>query len=111
MGGTSAPAGEMGMRRFGVAVLAVAMAAAGAAQAKVVRIEVESRAPIAGGYELIAGRFYGELDPKDPKNAIITDLKLAPKNGRGMVEYSATFQLAKPVDMTRASGFLFYNVP
>ena len=28
-----------------------------------------------------------------------------------MVEYSATFQLAKPVDMTKASGFLFYNVP
>jgi hypothetical protein len=28
-----------------------------------------------------------------------------------MVEYSATFQLAKPVDMAKASGFLFYNVP
>ena len=41
------------------------------------RIEVASRAPIAGSfgaagaYELISGKFYGELDPKDAKNAII----------------------------------------
>jgi hypothetical protein len=104
------------MKHFGWAVLAAGMLAT-SAQAKVVRIEVESRAPMpgafgrAGTYELLTGRFFGELDPKDPKNAIITDLKLAPKNARGMVEYSATFQLAKPVDMAKASGFLFYNVP
>jgi hypothetical protein len=104
-------------RYWGAAVCAAALLAAPAARAKVVRIEVETRSPIAGAfgaagaYELISGRFFGELDPKDPKNAIITDLALAPRNARGLVEYSATFQLAKPVDMTRASGFLFYNVP
>jgi hypothetical protein len=104
------------MKGFAWAVLAVGMLAT-SAQAKVVRIEVESRAPMpgtfgqAGAYELLTGRFFGELDPKDPKNAVITDLKLALKNARGMVEYSATFQLAKPLDMAKASGFLFYNVP
>jgi hypothetical protein len=96
---------------FGAASVAALLFVAGAAQAKVVRIEVESRAPIAGGYELITGRFYGELDPKDAKYAIITDLSRAAKNARGLVEYSATFQIAKPVDMAKASGFLFYNVP
>jgi hypothetical protein len=103
-------------RSIATAVLGLTVLAS-AAQAKVVRLEVASRQPIpgsfgaAGAFELISGRFYGEVDPKDPKNAIITDLKLAPRNSRGMVEYSATFQLAKPVDMAKASGVLFYNVP
>jgi len=65
----------------------------------------------AGRYERLTGHAYGELDPKDPLNAIITDLQLAPRNARGMVEYSATFLLAKPVDMAHASGVLLYEVP
>ena len=31
---------------------------------------------------------YGEVDPKDPLNAVITDIELAPRNSRGNVEYS-----------------------
>ena len=46
------------------------------------------------------------LDPKDPHNAIITDIGLAPKNAKGMVEYSATFQLVNPIDMSKASGLV-----
>src|SRR5665811_569646 len=65
----------------------------------------------AGQYETLSGRFYGELDPKDPRNAIITDIQLAPRNARGMVEYSATFAISKPVDMSHSSGVLFYSVP
>ncbi len=95
----------------------LALAAPLAAQAKVTKVEITSRALMAGTfgaagrYELITGRFFGEVDPKDPRNAIITDLKLAPRNARGLVEYSATFQIAKPVDMGAASGFLLYDVP
>src|SRR5438034_1074974 len=40
----------------------------------------------AGPYEHIFGLIHGELDPNDPKNAIITDIKLAPRNARGKVE-------------------------
>ena len=88
--------------------------------ARVTRITVERReSPAygtrsfgkAGQYETLAGRFYGELDPKDPRNAIINDIQLAPRNARGMVEYSATFMLAKPIDISRASGVLYYLVP
>src|SRR3984957_20274630 len=64
-----------------------------------------------GRYERLSGRAYGELDPKDPLNSIITDIQLAPRNARGMVESSATFLLVKPVDMTRASGLMLYEVP
>lgn len=87
------------------------------AEARVTRLEITGRAPLAGdygaagAYELITGRVYGEVDPGDRRNRIITDLTLAPRNARGRVEYSATFALSKPVDMRRASGVLFYDVP
>jgi Alpha/beta hydrolase domain len=64
----------------------------------------------AGPYEKVEGTAYGELDPKDRRNAIIQDIQLAPRNSRGMVEYSVTFMLIKPVDMAKASGVLFYEV-
>ncbi len=84
---------------------------AGHAQAKVTRLEIESRTPVSGGYELLSGHVFGEVDPKAKGNAIITDLGLAPRNARGMVEYSATFAIAKPVDMGKATGVLLYDVP
>src|SRR5437868_13796985 len=34
----------------------------------------------AGAYETLAGRAFGELDPNDPHNSIITDINLAPRN-------------------------------
>src|ERR1700674_2904596 len=88
--------------------------------ARVVRIVVEQRESpafrgqsfgAAGQYETLSGRFYGELDPKDPHNSIITDIQFAPRNAHGMVEYSATFALSKPMDMSKSSAVLFYSVP
>jgi hypothetical protein len=64
-----------------------------------------------GQYEVLSGHFFGELDPKDPHNSIITDIQFAPRNARGMVEYSATFALSKPLDMSKCSGMLYYAVP
>lgn len=65
----------------------------------------------AGAYEKLTGTLAGEVDPKDPKNAVIQDLALAPVNARGMVEYQADFVLLKPKDMARASGVLRYDAP
>ena len=53
---------------------------------------------------------HGEVDPRDPHNRIIQDLDLAPRNARGQVEYVATFALARPIDPTKASGVLIYQV-
>ncbi len=64
----------------------------------------------AGTYETLRGRFYGELDPKDPHNAIITDLQFAPKNSHGMVEYSGTFAISMPVDAAKSNHVLLYSV-
>ena len=65
----------------------------------------------ADGYQKLTGHAYGELDPRLPLNAIITDLQFAPRNARGMVEYVATFTIIKPADMAKASGVLLYFVP
>lgn len=64
----------------------------------------------AGQYEQIAGRAFGELDPRDPLNAIIQDLALG-KDADGKVRYVTTFVITKPVDMAKASGMLWHDVP
>ncbi len=64
----------------------------------------------AGQYEQISGRAFGELDPADPLNRVIQDIQLA-KVADGKVRYIASFVITKPVDMNRASGLLWHNVP
>ena len=51
------------------------------------------------------------LDPNNQWNSVINDIRLAPRNGGGMVEYSATFTLLRPLDASSASGVLWYEVP
>jgi len=89
-------------------------------QAAVTRIMIEQKQSPAyegksfsssGQYEIVHGRAFGELNPKDLHNTIITDLQLAPRNARGMVAYAASFTLVKPVDMARGNGVLLYAVP
>src|SRR3989442_14295610 len=65
----------------------------------------------AGRYETLAGRAFGELDPNDPHNTIINDIKLAPRNANGKVEYIASFYLVKPIDMSKSSHLMWQDVP
>jgi Alpha/beta hydrolase domain len=65
----------------------------------------------AGQYETLAGRAFGELDPNDPANSIIQDIQLAPRNANGKVDYTVTFFIVKPIDMSKASGLLWHDVP
>jgi hypothetical protein len=86
--------------------------------AQVTRLEIVSREPVndgkpvgnAGAYEIVRGRIHGEVDPGNPHNAIIQDLQFAPRNARGRIEYVATFALARPIDPSKASGVLVYQV-
>jgi alpha/beta hydrolase family protein len=110
------------MERFLPATcLAVALfVCAAPSEARITRIVIEHRDSPGyqgqsfgetGRYERLAGHAYGELDPRDPLNLIITDIQLAPRNAHGFVEYSATFLLIKPVDLAKESGVLLYEVP
>jgi hypothetical protein len=65
----------------------------------------------AGQYETLAGRAFGELDPNDPHNSVITDIRLAKKNANGKVDYVTTFFLVKPIDMSKSSHLMWHDVP
>ena len=62
-----------------------------------------------GPYEKLRGKAYGELDPNDPRNAVITDLKLAPRNARGKVEYSMDIFILKPIDVRKGNHKLILD--
>jgi hypothetical protein len=53
-----------------------------------------------GQYEKLRGTAYGEIDPSDPRNAVITDIHLAPVNDRGMVEYAMDIFILKPIHLS-----------
>lgn len=91
------------------------------AEARITRLEIvsgSSQSPTFGGlsfgsvgqYEKIFARAYGEVDPLDRHNAVITDIDKAPRNARGMVEYSADVHILKPINMSMSNGRMFYDV-
>jgi hypothetical protein len=88
------------------------------ADARVVGLRIERREVVlngrafgaAGPYEKLVGKVDFALDPNLPRNDIVVDLKLGPRNPRGEVEATADFYLLKPLDMARANGRLFYEV-
>jgi Alpha/beta hydrolase domain len=63
-----------------------------------------------GTYEKLIGRAFGEVDPADPRNALITDLTLAPRNAAGKVEYSVDVYILRPADLRASNGKLFFEV-
>src|SRR4051812_29643386 len=95
------------------AIAAALLTWAPQAQAKVTKIVIDQQQTLAADptYETLTGRAFGELDPKDPHNALITDIARAPKNTNGKVDYVASFFLVKPLEMSKASGLMWHDVP
>lgn len=97
---------------------AVPAALATVADARIVRLEILRSEPAFAGaafdpvgpYQRIVARAHGELDPANPLNAIITDLHLAPRNARGMVEYSTDVEILRPADQARGNRVLMFEV-
>ena len=100
-------------------VFAVSLILMSPAEARITKLEItRTESPTFGGaafgnvgqFEKIVGIAHGEVDPNDPLNAIIQDIELAPRNDRGMVEYSTDFYIIKPKDMSKGNGMLVYEV-
>src|SRR5205809_2521893 len=110
--------------------MALALAAAlglavSSAQARITKIEITSvesptfKDPVtgmartfgtAGAYEKLRGKAYGEVDPHDRRNRVITDIELSPRNARGNVEYSMDIYILKPVNLRDGNRKLFVEV-
>jgi hypothetical protein len=103
----------------GVAAVAALAAWTPPTEARVTRIVINSTvdpdAQLSNGapfaIKRLTGRAFGELDPHDGHNAIIQDIRLAPRNANGKVEYEATFQLVMPSDPANLSGLMWHDVP
>ncbi len=99
-----------------LATSACLLGASPEAQARVTRYIVDDVKPLAAlvgqtvDYEQLSGRVFGELDPRDPRNALIQDIELG-KDADGRVRYVASFVLTKPVNMVQASGLMWHDVP
>jgi hypothetical protein len=100
-------------------IVAALLGSAAAADARVTQIVIKTvESPAFGGksfgsvgpYERISGQIIGEVDPGDPRNAIIVDIGLAPKNPNGTVGYSTDFQILRPVDRSKGNGRLIYEI-
>src|SRR5215471_8591888 len=108
--------------RMGVAALlatAATLAVTSVAQARITKIQINSRGvafgghafPLIGQYEYIIGVATGEVDPNNSQNAIITDLALAPRNANGNVEYQHNFYILKPLDLSHGNHKMMYEPP
>src|SRR5580704_14297147 len=75
----------------------LALFALAAAQAAVTRVDLVAHAdvPIVN-YEASSGKVYFAVDPKLAANRNIADIDLAPRNAKGLVEFSADFYVLKP---------------
>jgi hypothetical protein len=111
-----------------LAIAAIPMLASGPAQARITSVtwsESRSQAPsvfpgnsyafgdlsfgAVGQYEKLRGTAMGELDPDDPRNEVITDIELVPRNANGMVAYSMDVFVLRPADPTKGNQRLLFD--
>ena len=84
----------------------------------VTRLEITSERPFANGqsfgdvgtYTQVDGIAHFAVDPLHPANEAIADIKLAPRNAEGLVEFSADFRILRPDDPARGNGRLLLDV-
>ena len=108
----------MRLRRFWFLVLLMGSLLASAADARVVRVEVDRRVELLdgasfgafGAYELIEGRVYFAFDPANPMNDRIVDLELAPRDSAGDVRAWANVTVLQPVDPEKRRGVALVEV-
>jgi len=106
---------------LGIATLlaTTALSLAPDAHAKTTRIQILNRTIAFGGYsfagvgqyEVITGIAFGEVNPTNPQNSLITDIQLAPKNANGNVEYQHNFYILKPLDLNKGNRKMMYEPP
>ena len=82
-------------------------------------LEINTRQPLAAGhafgdvgpYLQLDGTAHFAVDPDHPQNQGITDLALAPRDGDGLVHFSADFRILAPEDPRRGNRRLLFDVP
>ena len=82
-----------------------------------IRLSILERTPFAGGmefgttgpYERIKGRVHFAVDPGEQAYSGITDLDKAPRNEKGLVDYSTDFLILKPLELENGNRRIFFD--
>ncbi|WDQ14961.1 alpha/beta hydrolase domain-containing protein [Rhodopirellula sp. P2] len=106
------------MKCFHLVIVFFCLCLSSVVMADVTRVEITQRQPFAdsflfgptGAYETISGRMHFEVDPNAQANSRVCDLKLAPRNANGRVEFWEDFFLLRPADPNKGNGCLLYDV-
>jgi hypothetical protein len=101
-----------------IAVTGLTYVGALPSEARVVKFVVQQQSSFVGGanwgnvgpYEMLQGTAYLEVDPRDPRDALIVDLGNAPRNAQGMVDFSTPFLILQPVNAQLSNHKIFYAV-
>jgi len=96
----------------------LALFVAGVMPAALVRVELSERSDVLGGksfgaagpYERLTGKAYFAIDPSNPANRVISDIDKAPRNEKGLVEFSSDLYVLKPRDPARGNGAVLFEV-
>jgi hypothetical protein len=104
--------------RIGLFLLALLLVAS-PLDARVVRVEIDSRTEVlsgrqfgdAGAYERIQGRVYFSLPIANPHNQPIVDLRNAVNIKDGEVEFFSDFVAIRPKDSHKGNGSLLLEAP
>lgn len=104
------------MSKF-IALLACALACP-LLHAEVVSVDVTERQPWVAGrafgqvgaYEVLRGTVHYAIDPRSVAARDVADIRLAPVNARGLVEYSGPFLIIRPVDPARGNHVTLVEV-
>jgi hypothetical protein len=108
-----------GMFRRLLSLLTIPLCCTIPLEARVVRVEVSSRADVlngqrfgeAGAYERIVGRVYFSIAVTNPHNRRIVDLDKAENLKDGEVEFSSDFIAVRPNDENKGNGSMLLEIP
>jgi len=81
-------------------------------------LELNTMSPFAGGesfgdtgaYVQVDGTVRFSVDPDQPANGLITDLKLVPRDRAGRVNFTADYRMLRPVDPPRGNHRVLLDV-
>jgi hypothetical protein len=87
-------------------------------RAELKSLEINRRMPFAdgaafgdaGAYEKLVGIARFAVDPNHPRNRDIIDLKLAPRNSEGKVEFEADVFILAPKELAKGNRAILYDV-
>jgi len=87
------------------------------AHAELTRIQIKSQKDVLGGkawgatgaYEELIGTAYFTVDPKAAANRNIPNIDKAPRNAKGLIEFSSDIYIDRPKDASKGNGVAFFE--